>query len=196
MGIIRFRVIPPDRVEPEQAVRAFFSGRDRFHWQSRTHITTEGLSVERTVSDSGYFRLDRLPKNTAYGYIEEDGSWRTNQYAIPVRGGADGGAFVTAGDMAKFWNRLMDGSLLSEEMKNHLLTVQAQEGEQAYGYGVWIDKQEAEMVKYHVMGYDPGVNFCSGYYPQQKSIVTVLSNAGEGAYDIVKAIEREKKLRG
>ncbi len=57
MGIIRFRVIPPDRVEPEQAVRAFFSGRDRFHWQSRTHITTEGLSVERTVSDSGYFSI-------------------------------------------------------------------------------------------------------------------------------------------
>ena len=158
--------------------------------------------VEREVlakadmSDSGYFRLDRLPKNTAYGYIEESGSWRTNQYAIPVRGGADGGAFVTAGDMAKFWNRLMDETLLSEEMKNRLLAVQAQEGGQAYGYGVWIDEQEGTAVKYHVMGYDPGVNFHSGYYPEQKTIVTVLSNAGEGAYDIVKAIEREKKLRG
>ncbi len=168
------------------------------------HVTGEEFAdyVEREVlakagmSESGYFRLDRLPKNTAYGYIDEGDSWRTNQYAIPVRGGADGGAFVTAGDMAKFWNRLMDGTLLPEQMKNQLLAVQAQQGEEAYGYGVWIARQEGEVVKYHVMGEDPGVNFHSGYYPEQKSIVTVLSNAGDGAYDIVKAIEREKKLRG
>ena len=168
------------------------------------HVTGEEFAdyVEREVlakagmSESGYFRLDRLPKNTAYGYIDEGDSWRTNQYAIPVRGGADGGAFVTAGDMAKFWNRLMDGTLLPEQMKNQLLAVQAQQGEEAYGYGVWIARQEGEVVKYHVMGEDPGVNFHSGYYPGQKSIVTVLSNAGDGAYDIVKAIEREKKLRG
>ncbi|WP_271853610.1 serine hydrolase [Planococcus maritimus] len=158
--------------------------------------------VEREVlakagmSESGYFRLDRLPKNTAYGYIDEGDSWRTNQYSIPIRGGADGGAFVTTGDMAKFWNRLMDDTLLSGEMKTLLLTVQAQQGETAYGYGVWIDQQEEEIVKYHVMGYDPGVNIHSGYYPKHKSIVTVLSNAAEGAYDIVKVIEREKKLRG
>ncbi|MFP3323027.1 serine hydrolase [Planococcus sp. SIMBA_160] len=168
------------------------------------HVTGEEFAdyVEREVlakagmSESGYFRLDRLPKNTAYGYIDEGDSWRTNQYAIPVRGGADGGAFVTAGDMAKFWHRLMDGTLLPEQMKNQLLAVQAQQGEEAYGYGVWIARQEGEVVKYHVMGEDPGVNFHSGYYPEQKSIVTVLSNAGDGAYDIVKAIEREKKLRG
>ncbi len=168
------------------------------------HVTGEEFAdyVEREVlakagmSESGYFRLDRLPKNTAYGYIDEGDSWRTNQYAIPIRGGADGGAFVTAGDMAKFWNRLMDGTLLPEQMKNQLLAVQAQQGEEAYGYGVWIARQEGEVVKYHVMGEDPGVNFHSGYYPGQKSIVTVLSNAGDGAYDIVKAIEREKKLRG
>lgn len=168
------------------------------------HVTGEEFAdyVEREVlakagmSESGYFRLDRLPKNTAYGYIDEGDSWRTNQYAIPIRGGADGGAFVTAGDMAKFWHRLMDGTLLPEQMKNQLLAVQAQQGEEAYGYGVWIARQEGEVVKYHVMGEDPGVNFHSGYYPEQKSIVTVLSNAGDGAYDIVKAIEREKKLRG
>ncbi|MGM0898922.1 MAG: serine hydrolase [Bacillota bacterium] len=158
--------------------------------------------VEREVlrkaemSESGYFRLDRLPKNTAFGYIDEGDSWRTNQYAIPVRGGADGGAFASAGDMAKFWARLLDGTLLSEEMRELLLTGHAINGDGAYGYGVWIEKSDGLPVKYHVKGYDPGVSFHSSYYPQQKTIVSVLSNASSGAYDIVRVIEREKKLRG
>ncbi len=57
MGVIRFRVFPPGRIEPDQAGKAYFSGRDRFHWQSRTQITPDGLTVERAVSDSGYFSL-------------------------------------------------------------------------------------------------------------------------------------------
>lgn len=57
MGVIRFQVFPPGRVGPDQAARACFSGRDRFHWQSRTQVTDEGLLVERNVSDSGYFSL-------------------------------------------------------------------------------------------------------------------------------------------
>ena len=57
MGIIRFQVFPPGRVGPDQAARACFSGRDRFHWPSRTQLTDEGLEVERNVSDSGYFSL-------------------------------------------------------------------------------------------------------------------------------------------
>lgn len=57
MGVIRFQVFPPGRVGPDQAARACFSGRDRFHWQSRTQVTDDGLVVERNVSDSGYFSL-------------------------------------------------------------------------------------------------------------------------------------------
>lgn len=41
------------------------------------------------MSDSGYFSLDALPTNTAFGYIDSaDGTWRTNHYSIPVKGGA------------------------------------------------------------------------------------------------------------
>lgn len=37
--------------------------------------------------DSGYFSMDKLPKNTAVGYInEENGTWRTNIYSLPIKG--------------------------------------------------------------------------------------------------------------
>lgn len=159
------------------------------------YVETEVLA-KADMKESGYFRLDQLPRNSAYGYIDEGSSWRTNQYAIPVRGGADGGAFATAGDMAKFWGHLMNGSLLSEPMRDLLLTVHATGDNRTYGYGVWIDRKDDQPVKYHVMGYDPGVSFHSGYYPEDETVLSVLSNASEGAYDIVKVIEREKKLRG
>src|SRR5690606_12546631 len=80
--------------------------------QAFTDFVEENIFSRAGMGKSGYFRLDRLPKEAAFGYIEEENSWRTNQYAIPVKGGPDGGAFVTAGDMAAFWERLMDFTLL------------------------------------------------------------------------------------
>src|SRR5690606_18248653 len=65
-----------------------------------TDVVQERIFGPANMLNSGYFRLDRLPGQTAFGYIEEEGAWRTNHYAIPIRGGADGGAYVTAGDMA------------------------------------------------------------------------------------------------
>lgn len=160
--------------------------------QDFTDVIEERIFQRAGMDRSGYFQLDRLPAETANGYIEEDSAWRTNQYAIPVKGGADGGAFVTAADMSVFWTALMDNSLLGEEATQNLLSVHAGDEESAYGYGVWIEKEGDEIRKYHVMGYDPGVSFHSGYYPSSGSTLTVLSNRSEGAYDAIKLIEKEK----
>ncbi|ETP68380.1 hypothetical protein G159_12695 [Planococcus glaciei CHR43] len=157
--------------------------------QAFTDFVEENIFSRAGMGKSGYFRLDRLPKEAAFGYIEEENSWRTNQYAIPVKGGPDGGAFVTAGDMAAFWERLMDFTLLSEEMTKTLLSPHVAFDVHAYGYGVWIARSEEAVVKYHVTGYDPGVSFHSGYYPDAKTVLTVLSNKGEGAADVMKLIE-------
>src|SRR5690606_6940005 len=71
-----------------------FQPSERFHYNNAGFIVL-GLIVEQlTGSDftdvvqernfgpanmlnSGYFRLDRLPGQTAFGYIEEEGEWRT-----------------------------------------------------------------------------------------------------------------------
>lgn len=145
------------------------------------------------MTDSGYFSLDALPANTALGYINNpDGSWRTNQYSIPIKGGSDGGAFVTVVDMAKLWDALFGHRLLGQQMTARLLTPHVTVNDRGghYGYGVWIQLEPNEDVfKYHVMGYDPGVSFHSAYYPASEVTSVVCSNESDGAFDVMKAIE-------
>ncbi|MFX3675169.1 MAG: serine hydrolase domain-containing protein [Paenisporosarcina sp.] len=145
------------------------------------------------MMDSGYFAFDSLPKNTALGYIDNpNGTWKTNIYSLPVKGGSDGGAFVTATDMVNLWEALWDHQLLSEELTNQLLTTHTHVKEDSfYGYGIWIKKKENNIFKYHVMGYDPGVSFHSAYYPHSARKVVVCSNKSNGAFDIMNGIEEE-----
>jgi CubicO group peptidase (beta-lactamase class C family) len=146
------------------------------------------------MTQSGYFSFDSLPQNTALGYIDNpDGTWKTNIYSLPVIGGSDGGAFVTANDMAKLWNALMNYQLLNETYTNKLLSTHTQVNESGfYGYGLWIKKKtDNSILKYHIMGYDPGVSFHSAFYPDLSIKVVVCSNKSDGAFDIMSGIEQE-----
>ncbi|MBB4825495.1 CubicO group peptidase (beta-lactamase class C family) [Sporosarcina luteola] len=186
---------------------------ERFHYNNAGYVLL-GLIIEKAsqlpfaeyiqefifkkagMTDSGYFELDALPANTALGYIDHpDGTWKTNIYSLPVKGGPDGGAFVSVGDMAKLWEALLDNRVLSEEYTQLLLTPHVSiDGDDYYGYGVWIKKIGADICKYHVMGYDPGVSFHSAYYPSTSTTVVVCSNQSEGAYDVSQEME-EKIVR-
>ncbi|CAG9607783.1 serine hydrolase domain-containing protein [Pseudoneobacillus rhizosphaerae] len=143
------------------------------------------------MKDSGYFSLDQLPKNAALGYIDhEDGTWKVNTYSIPIKGGSDGGAYVTAPDMIRFWEALMSYQLLSEDSTNILLTPHiGVKQDVEYGYGIWINKRNNRIFKYHVMGYDPGVCFHSAVYPELGLKVTIPSNHSSGAFQVLKVIE-------
>ncbi|KPB05899.1 serine hydrolase domain-containing protein [Bacillus sp. CHD6a] len=155
-----------------------------------TKYVEEHIFKPARMEDSGYFSLDCLPANTALGYIDkEDGSWKTNSYSIPIKGGADGGAYVTASDMANLWRALMNGKLVSKEMVDIMTTPCIQAGNDYYGYGIWIEKAEDTIVKYHVMGYDPGVSFASGYYPESETIVVIPSNKERGPHKLMYLIE-------
>ncbi|WNF23513.1 serine hydrolase [Mesobacillus jeotgali] len=162
-----------------------------------TAYVEEYIFKKAGMMDSGYFSFDALPSDTALGYIDlPDGSWKTNIYSLPVKGGSDGGAYVTVEDMSKLWKALLGQLLLKEETLNRLLTPHAQEDEiNFYGYGVWIKKQDDDIFKYHVMGYDPGVSFHSAYYPADKTIAVVCSNKSSGAYDILETIEETLQVK-
>ncbi len=117
------------------------------------------------MSDSGYYRMDQLPPDTAFGYIDEAESWRTNIYAVPIKGGPDGGAYTTVEDLHKFWNALFAHKLLNPDMTDVLLTPHIQESEHIhYGYGVWMMIIDDQLFKYFVMGSDPGVSMQSSVY--------------------------------
>lgn len=143
------------------------------------------------MNDSGYYSADALPKHTAVGYIEnEDGTWKSNVFSLPVKGGPDGGCYVTAKDMGTFWEALMNRALLSNEMTQVLLAPQEEVAENIfYGYGGYMETNEAGVVKFIQMGYDPGVNFRAVHYPDQNLSIIVCSNQSEGAYEMLKEIE-------
>ncbi|MFD9625518.1 serine hydrolase domain-containing protein [Peribacillus muralis] len=188
-----------------------FEPGERFHYNNAGYILL-GLIVEEltelefseyiekniflpcNMEASGYFSMDKLPKNTALGYIdEENGIWRTNVYSLPIKGGADGGAYITTMDMFRFWDGLFSNRLLNQEYTNLLLEAHIatdEEGEY-YGYGIWISKKNDEIFKYHLMGYDPGVSFNSAVYPANRIKTVITSNVSNGPYDITCALEKE-----
>ena len=191
-----------------------FTPGDRFHYNNAAFIVL-GLIIEQQTRmsfieyvekniflpcgmyDSGYFSLDKLPKNVAYGYIEneKDGSWKTNIYSIPIIGGPDGGAFVTAADVIKFWKGLFEFKLLSRDYTQKLRTDYISVGDDGYyGYGIWINKKNNEVFKYHLMGGDPGVSFRSSVYPQQDIKIVVIGNKEYGGYVITNEIENWMNL--
>jgi CubicO group peptidase (beta-lactamase class C family) len=186
-----------------------FKPGERFHYNNAGFILL-GLIIEQqtgfsfikymeenifkpcNMNCSGYFALDQLPKNTAVGYIDNknEGTWKTNTYAIPIIGGADGGAFTTAPDMINFWEALFSNKLLSEDTTNLLLTPHiCEKNDEYYGYGIWISKRNDKIFKYHIMGYDPGVSFHSVVYPSSGTKVVIPSNKEFGPYALVKVIE-------
>lgn len=159
--------------------------------QRFTDYVLEHVFNKADMSRSGYFEFDTLPGNTAQGYIDfSDGSWKTNIYSLPAKGGSDGGAFVTVHDMDKFWDALMGYQLISSEITQRMLTDHVRaDDEDYYGYGVWVTKTPEGIMKYHVMGYDPGVSFHSAYYPDKAMKASVCSNRSTGAAHIMRCIE-------
>ncbi|WP_053219300.1 serine hydrolase domain-containing protein [Virgibacillus senegalensis] len=158
---------------------------------SFSDYVTKNIFQPADMVDSGYYSMDQLPGNTALGYIHhDDGTWRTNTYAVPVKGGADGGAFTSAPDMIKLWEALVNYRLLSRDFTDLLLTphIKVKDGVE-YGYGVWINRQGNYGLKYHVMGYDPGVSFHSAFYPKSEMIVAIPSNHSSGPFQIMKKVE-------
>jgi CubicO group peptidase (beta-lactamase class C family) len=146
------------------------------------------------MHDSGYFAADQLPARTALAYIENaDGTWRSNIYAVPIIGGADGGAYTTAADMARFWQALSEHALLSSENTNRLLTPQVATQRAApyshYGYGVWMETSANGIRKCFVEGSDPGVAFRSSVYPEQQMILTLLGNTGRALWPVYAELE-------
>jgi CubicO group peptidase (beta-lactamase class C family) len=157
------------------------------------------------MNDSGYFAADRLPGRTAYAYIQdEDGSWRTNFFAVPIVGAPDGGAYTTAPDMAKFWEALRSAELLGSGLTEAMLQPRVATGLEPpyshYGYGVWIDRPESptgtgtaagtSTRKHFVEGSDPGVALRSAVYPEKDLVLTLIGNTGRALWPLSRAIEK------
>lgn len=94
------------------------------------------------MTASGFFALDEVHPDIATGYLrpaQPGAPWRTNVYSIPAVGGADGGAYATAGDLDRFLRAYADGTLagpLRDAMLRPYHPVG--EGDLTTGYGVFL----------------------------------------------------------
>ena len=130
------------------------------------------------MTRSGFFRLDEARPDVAVGYLPRESPqdpWRSNVYRVPVIGGADGGAFSTAGDMDLFLRRHADGTLLGPA-RDAVLARHVDAGDGFWsGYGVLHYPDE----RYGHGGGDPGAEVLVQRFPDEDVHVVVLCN-GEG----------------
>ena len=143
------------------------------------------------LKKTGCFRTNQLPKNCAYGYIQdENGLWSSNIFEIPIVCTGDGGIYTTADDIAKMWTGMMSGNFLSKNLSTEIFKTQAEAWDHIdYGLGFWIKKNEEwEVSNYYLVGGDPGVCFHSKFYVDKDMIVTILGNTSDGADTLLKEI--------
>lgn len=141
------------------------------------------------MTHSGSFRLDQLPRNTAYGYIRlPNGTYKTNQYLLPVIAGGDGGMYTTANDMTDFWQAFMNGKIVKKDLVKEMLTVQYQSKDIIYGLGLWLEKCNEHYLPY-IVGEDPGVSFKSHHNPYTNRTYTILSNTQDGVWPLARTLK-------
>ncbi|MDO9086811.1 MAG: serine hydrolase domain-containing protein [Anaerolineaceae bacterium] len=146
------------------------------------------------MRSSGYFSTDRLPENCASGYIvEEDGSWRSNVFSVPIIGHGDGGTFTIAADIGRFWRALWNKTYFGDEILTKMTSPQVRvkpENPNQYGYGVWVGDLTGHRCL-SIVGDDPGVEFSSSFYPDCNLQITLLANTNGSLWQLEKMIRSE-----
>ena len=164
-----------------------------------------GISYQQFVHDTiiapcklehtGYYRMDSLPANTAYGYMQDDdtGLWQTNIFNLPILGGSDGGLFTCAKDLDRLWRAIFSNEILSAYMTLSFLKSQIsmrEDGEHSdcYGLGVYVKNKADSSSIYYAVGGDFGVEFFTAYFPNKRIVASALANTEISAFSLLKAL--------
>ena len=151
------------------------------------------------MKNTGFYRMDMIPENTAVGYIYDDNlkNFRTNIYSIPIVGASDGGIFTNEEDMFIFWDRLINKKLLSDELTDEMLSPKVEaktEGDGIYyGLGVYIVMAHNQSISYFITGGDPGIDFFSAYYPACNTVATALGNTEKNTFFLLEDLNKKIK---
>jgi hypothetical protein len=132
MGVMRFRVFPPERITEEMVQEAYLSGIDRISWPVRISVEGGELILQRSVSDSANLHVPWPVKGLgrltlASGSLME----RAEPYLLPLE--IARGTIVEARDQLFEWQSLglsvpaAVPAKISEAMKQFSRAVVAQE---------------------------------------------------------------------
>ena len=134
------------------------------------------------MRDTGFFRSDELPEQTALGYITDG---RTNVFHLPVRGSGDGGIYSTVADVHSLWASFFAGEIVSSDWVAEMVRPRSKTETQRYGLGVWLDMTGPAV---SLVGMDAGVSFSSRHDPSSRTTFTVVSNTHDGAWPIARRL--------
>jgi CubicO group peptidase (beta-lactamase class C family) len=128
--------------------------------QAYADFVTERVFMAAGMGGSGFFAMNEVLPQVAVGYIppaSEGGScWRTNHYAIPVKGIPDGGAYCTAEDLCRFMGAFLGGRIVTGETKRAMLTPHvSMDRRWRRGYGIMLGELAGSPVV-GSEGEDPG----------------------------------------
>ena len=142
------------------------------------------------MNSSGFFPSDSLPPNSAIGYIKnQDGTYRSNVFAIPIVGAPDGGVYVNASDIIQFWDVVLTTNFLSPVTVDTIRSTSIEptgEGNLGYSLGFWRADSWGNDAYFVLMGSDPGVSFYTAFSPKSGNCFAILSNTDDGAWKLVK----------
>jgi hypothetical protein len=142
---------------------------------------------------SGYFALNKLPEQTALGYVEEAEGWRTNVYNLPIVGASDGGAFTTVQDIATLWKAFWGYAILPKALVDiytqPYVKAETEAEHMYYGHGIWIHENEGRNREEFITGCDAGVSFKSSVNRVNQLQITVISNTTDGAWPVLRDID-------
>jgi CubicO group peptidase (beta-lactamase class C family) len=147
-------------------------------------IIFQPLKMKRT----GYYELDRLPKNCANAYIfdEKKQEYYTNIYSVDAKGTGAGGAYTNAYDLNLFWTGLLSHKIINKLMLDLMLERHVDQESFGYGLGVWLDKNNNP----YIVGSDPGVSCISCHNVKTHEEITIISNYGEDVFHYYNEIKK------
>ena len=136
------------------------------------------------MTSTDFERSDRLPADTALGYLADG---RTNVFHLPVIGTGDGGAYTTAPDMIRFWQALLAGAIVPVDVVDAMTTPRHEgPGGDHYGLGFWV---AADGSSVFLEGMDAGVSMRTGIHRSSGRAFCAVANNSADAWPIARIIE-------
>jgi CubicO group peptidase (beta-lactamase class C family) len=160
------------------------ASREPFH-----RLVQERVCEPAGMGDTGYLRSDELPGDAALGYLWTD-RLRTNVFHLPVLGTGDGGIYSTAADLARFWEALFAGRIVSAGTLAEMVRPRSDWPEEERRYGLGFHLHATSDVVW-IEGYDAGVSFTSTHERHGRITATAISNTSEGVWPMVELLDRE-----
>lgn len=152
--------------------------------QTYHQYVKENIITPLGLSHTGFYRMNNLPGNTAFGYVYDETSqeYITNVLYMPIIGGSDGGIFTCAADLVKLWQAVLSDNIFSSAMREQFFTPHG-----GFGLGVYLREENGQKA-YYTVGGDFGVDFFSAYFPRTEIIASALGNTELNTYPLLKKL--------